>query len=121
MARRVLIIDDEAETCRMLSTALELFGFETAFALSGLEALDMMNGFKPEAIVLDLMMPGIDGFEVARRVRANPQTQSVPIVVVTAMGEASAEQRAREAGATEFMHKPIGIAELADAIKKLTN
>ena len=73
MPRCVLNIDDEAGTCRMLSTALEEFGFETASAFSRLEALDMMNKFKPEAIVLDLMMPGIDGFEVARRVRANPK------------------------------------------------
>lgn len=121
MSKRVLIIDDEAETCRMLSTALELFGYETASALSGMDALGMLPSFKPEAIVLDLMMPGMDGFEVARRVRANPDTKDVPIIVVTAMGEANAEQRAREAGASEFMNKPVGIAELADVIKNAEN
>lgn len=117
MAKRVMIIDDEAETCRMLSTALELFGFETASALSGKEALDMMDGFMPQAIVLDLMMPGMDGFEVARRVRARPALDRVPIIVVTAMGEYGAEEKAMQAGASHFMHKPVGIAELATAIK----
>lgn len=120
MAISVLIIDDEIETCRMLSTALEMFGFSARIALSGAEALNMAAAHAPQVIVLDLMMPEMDGFEVARRVRANPALVAVPIIVVTAMGESNAEERALSAGATMFMRKPVSISALAANIKKLT-
>lgn len=113
----VLIVDDEADTVMMLSSGLKLFGYESMMATSGAEALEQIDGRVPDAIVLDLMMPEMDGFEVTRRLRANPGTQSVPIIIATAMAVLDAEDRSREAGATHFLYKPVSLSALADLIR----
>lgn len=116
----VLIVDDEIETCRMLSTALDLFDCVPSYVLSGEAALERMRGGDlPDVVLLDLMMPGIDGFEVARQMRKDPRLAGLPIIVVTAMGELDAEDRSLAAGATAFMRKPVSIAELSSKIKQL--
>lgn len=117
MAASVLIVDDEKETVRMLSTALELFGYQPEVALSGEEALQKCGASPPDAVVLDLMMPGMDGFEVTRRLRASPKTAAIPIVVVTASPEIDAEDRCLQAGANVFLRKPVSIGHLAQVIQ----
>lgn len=112
----VLIVDDEPDTVRMLSTALELFGFETFSAGSGMEALNQIEHRLPDAIVLDLMLPDIDGFEAVRRIRAKSEAAEIPILVVSAMPEVTAEDRSRAAGATHYFRKPVGIRNLAQAL-----
>lgn len=117
----VLIVDDEPDTVRMLSTALGLFGFETVTAGSGLEALKQIEHRLPDAIVLDLMLPDIDGFEVVRRIRAKPEAAEIPVVALSALPEVNAEDRSRVAGATHYFRKPVGIRNLAQALHSAIN
>lgn len=84
MSGYTLIIDDEIENCKMLSAALHAIGIETRYALSGSQALNMIDEDLPELIMLDLMMPEMSGFEVFKRLRSNPITISLPIIVLSA-------------------------------------
>ncbi|MBI3361433.1 MAG: response regulator [Chloroflexi bacterium] len=118
--RRVLIVDDEIETVRMLALALELFGFEPMEALSGAEALRQIENRVPDAVVLDLMMPDMDGLQVIRRIRADPKSAALPIIVVTAMVDRDAEEGCRQAGAAHFLRKPVKIEDLASLLQSAT-
>ncbi len=118
--KKVLVVDDEAETVRMLSMAVELLGFQPVGVDSGERALEEAKRDAPDAVLLDLMMPGMDGFEVARRLRADPATAATPIVVVSAMAEADVEDRCRAAGANAFLAKPVNLGELLDLLKEFT-
>ena len=113
---KILVVDDEPETVRMLSTALELFGHAPIGAFSGKEALELARRTPPDAILLDLMMPNMDGFEVTRRLREMPETESAPIIIITASQDVEAEDRVRAAGANVFLRKPISIGQLADIL-----
>lgn len=117
--KKILVVDDEAETVRMLSLAVELAGFQPVGAQSGQAALEAVGRSAPDAVLLDLMMPGMDGFELARRLRAHPATARVPIIVVTAMAELGTEDRCREAGASAFLQKPINIGQMLSLLKEL--
>lgn len=116
---KVLVVDDEAETVRMLSMAVQLLGFQPVVARSGETAISQANAESPDVVLLDLMMPDLDGMEVTRRLRANPQTAQTPIVIVTASPEADVEERCRQAGATAFMRKPVNMGDLFELLKKL--
>ena len=118
MPHKVLVIDDEMDTCRMLSLGLKVAGLQTEFALSGAQALATAQTFQPDAIVCDLMMPDLDGFEVTRRLRADPITAKTPIFILSATADPNAEQHCLAAGATGFIRKPVLLRELADKIKK---
>ncbi|MBI3244371.1 MAG: response regulator [Chloroflexi bacterium] len=119
MPKKVLVIDDEIDTCKMLATGLKLLGFETDYALSALQAFKKFGESAPNAVVLDLMMPDADGYEVMRRMKANPATAALPIVIVSATAQPGAEERCKRAGANFFMHKPVSLQELSDIIAKL--
>ncbi|HLF02187.1 MAG TPA: response regulator [Anaerolineales bacterium] len=118
MSIKVLIVDDEMDTCRMLSLGLKVAGLQTDFALSGEQALTKAQSYQPSAVVCDLMMPDLDGYEVTRRLRANPATAKVPIFILSATADPKAEQHCLTAGATGFIRKPVLLRELADKIKK---
>lgn len=118
MPTKVLIIDDEVDTCRMFVMGLKIAGLQSEFALSGAEALDRFAAIQPDAVVLDLMLPDLDGYEVARRLRASPGAASVPIFIVSATADAAAESKCFAAGATAFMRKPVQFRDLAERIKK---
>ena len=118
MPHKVLIIDDEMDTCRMLALGLKVAGMQTEFALSGAQALASAQTFQPDAVVCDLMMPDLDGFEVIRRLRANAATAKIPIFMLSATADPNAEAQCMAAGATGFIRKPVLLRELADKIKK---
>ena len=115
---KVLIVDDEIDNCRMLALGLQMFGFQSEIAVSGAQALAKTQASLPDAIVLDLMMPDTDGFEVTRYLRANPDTAKVPIFIVSATADTNAEEYCLQVGATAFMRKPVSVRELANVIKK---
>ncbi len=117
MFPRTLIVDDDPETCAMLSYALKMLGFETDYALSGAQALAKIHQNMPYAIVLDLMMPDTDVFEVIRYLRAGPATAGLLIIIVTAIGAPDAEEQNLQAGATAFLRKPVSIRRLGETIR----
>ncbi len=118
MSKRVLIVEDEQDVADLVSDVLGLEGFEARVA-SGETALHDALSFQPDVVLLDLMMPVVDGFEVARRLHANETTRSLPIVVMTAMHDASA--RAAEIGTRHWLAKPFDIGELVQTVEKASD
>jgi DNA-binding response OmpR family regulator len=110
----VLIVEDEPDLAELVADVLDLEGFEPHQS-SGESALDDALTVHPDVVLLDLMMPGIDGFEVARRLHAHEKTQDLPIIVMTAMHDPAT--RAREVGTRHFLAKPFDIGELIKALQ----
>jgi PAS domain S-box-containing protein len=105
--RRVLIADDNCDAAESLAMLIRLDGHEVTVGANGIEALELVDGVDPEVALLDIGMPGLDGYEVARRIRANPRHAGVVLVAVTGWGQESDKARARDAGFDLHFTKPI--------------
>jgi DNA-binding response OmpR family regulator len=108
----VLVADDDPDILLLISLTLERDGYEIVVARNGLEAYERALECKPHLILLDLMMPGLDGREVTRRLRAEKSTKDVPIMIVTAFAEESQALDALAAGADAYMKKPFSPRDL---------
>ncbi len=117
--RKILIVDDDAFIRRPLEFILREEGFAPLTAVNGEEGLAKIEGERPDLIVLDVMMPGIDGYDVCRRVRTDPRFSSIPVILLTARGQESDCDRAFAAGATEFMSKPYSPSELIRRVREI--
>lgn len=119
--KRVLIIDDEPTIIEVVVRAVQQLGnnIEVATASDGFEAGLQIATFKPDLLVLDLMMPQIDGFEVCRTVRKSPSTAHIKILIITAYGIHENIKRALQSGADDFMHKPLNIPSLVAKVERL--
>jgi diguanylate cyclase (GGDEF)-like protein/PAS domain S-box-containing protein len=118
-ARTILIVDDDAQNRKLLVTLLQPEGYVTVTASSGAEALAGVDLHHPDLILLDLMMPGMDGHEVTRLLKGDTTTSSIPIIMVTAQTDRSALLDALEAGVEEFLTKPVKRAELWLRVRNL--
>jgi diguanylate cyclase (GGDEF)-like protein len=116
---RVLVVDDDRNLRKIISTNLELAGFHVEVAADGPEALGKIEEAQPDVVLLDLMMPHMDGYEVARRIRAhpNPTVSNVPIIILTAKSETDDKLRGFEAGADDYITKPFGPQELLARVR----
>jgi DNA-binding response OmpR family regulator len=112
MSSKVLVVDDSQLMNQMIRDILEASGYEARSALGGEEALTMVDSWKPELILLDVMMPDMDGFEVCRRLRQRDDTRNVPIIMVTAKASIADKQEGFEAGADDYITKPFEPTEL---------
>jgi two-component system cell cycle response regulator len=112
MAETILIVDDEAANRELLEALLSAAGYRVECAEDGAAALARATAAPPALILLDLMMPGLTGFEVCRRLKENPATAGVPIVVVTAYGEVTHKEAALTWGAEDFVTKPVDAEDL---------
>lgn len=101
----VLIVDDNADMCRVLARLVRASGHAADVALGGQEAIDYMQSHLPDAMILDVMMPRIDGLDVLRAVRANARTAKVPVIMFTAAGEGELRERALRQGANAYLIK----------------
>ncbi len=110
-AKRILIVDDEEQNRDLLEALLEAFGYEFETARDGIEALAKIK-LDIDLVILDVMMPGMDGFEVAQRIRKDSTSHDVPIIMVTSLSGKDDRLRAVEAGANDFITKPVGKMEL---------
>jgi CheY-like chemotaxis protein len=108
----VLVADDDPDILLLMTLTLERDGYDVVAAKDGLGALEAAVERVPHLVLLDLMMPGLDGYEVTRRLRREPTTKHLPIVIVTAAAEESQAARALEAGADAYMKKPFSPREL---------
>lgn len=117
---RVLIADDDMLVRELLGAVLEASPFELVYAEDGLEALDAVRRHRPDCVILDLMMPGMDGLEVCRRLRQDPETAAVRVVMLTANALA-ARGDWRAAGVDVLLTKPFGALDLLDAINGTDN
>jgi CheY-like chemotaxis protein len=109
---RVLVVDDNRDAADTMVTLLDLLGATTRVAHSGPDALAALPGFEAEAILLDLGMPGMDGYEVARRIRQDPRFRDVTLIALTGWGQEEDRRRTRSAGFDHHLVKPIDFAEL---------
>lgn len=116
--KRILVIDDQADEREIQTAMLGHLGYEVSTAEDGERGLEMATESPPDMILLDIAMPRLDGFEVCRRLRADPRTSGVPVVFFTASVVGDLEERAREAGATALMVKPVDPHEVAKTVEQ---
>ncbi|MGE3831633.1 MAG: PleD family two-component system response regulator [Parvibaculaceae bacterium] len=119
MTARVLVVDDILANVRLLEAKLSAEYFDVVTAMNGLDALDSIQRTRPDIVLLDVMMPGIDGIEVCRRIKGNAQTQHIPVVMVTALDQPEDRVKGLEAGADDFLTKPVNDLALFCRVKSL--
>ena len=111
-ARRILIVDDNRDGGESLAMLLRVLGAEVSLAHSGRTALESVDTFKPDVVLLDIGMPGMDGYEVARRIRANPATRHISLIALTGWGQDEDRRRSVAAGFNHHLVKPADIEQL---------
>jgi diguanylate cyclase (GGDEF)-like protein len=111
-AGRILVVDDDVDITGFLDMSLRVEGYHVAVAHDGATALELVHSFGPDLMILDVMMPDIDGVEVTRRVRADPTTTALPIIVLTAKGQTPDKVIGLQAGADDYLVKPFDTLEL---------
>ncbi|MCP4876965.1 MAG: response regulator transcription factor [Gammaproteobacteria bacterium] len=121
MTKTVLLAEDEPNIVESLTFLLERAGFEINVARDGRQALDSALELQPAVLVLDLMLPELDGYEVLRRLRADPKGKNLPVLMLTAKGQRIDRETALECGADLFMTKPFANAEITAAVTKLAS
>lgn len=115
--RRILIVDDNADAANSLALVLGLDGHVTEVVYSGTGALKRADDFKPEVVLLDIGLPEMDGYQVARRLRARPELAGTRIVALTGYGQSDDVQRSREVGFDDHLTKPVDFAALARTLE----
>jgi DNA-binding response OmpR family regulator len=108
----ILIVDDNLHNLNILASALKAYGFEPSVAQSGEETLELLNHSTPDLILLDVMMPGMDGFETCRHLKENPATRAIPVIFVTALADIESKLKAFEAGGVDYVSKPLEFQEV---------
>src|SRR6266852_293157 len=116
-AAKILIVDDNEQNLTLIRVILRRHGYDSRLARSGEEALQQVVAAPPDLIILDVMMPGIDGIEVCRRLKDDAKTRLIPIVIMTALNQPEDKIRGIEAGADDFLTKPVNQAELMARVR----
>ena len=120
MSARVLVVDDVPANVKLLEARLSAEYFDVLTASSGAEALQICQRAECDIILLDVMMPDMDGFEVCRRLKSDPTTHHIPVVIVTALDSPADRVRGLEAGADDFLTKPVSDLVLLTRVRSLT-
>ena len=117
-SRRVLVVDDNEDAAASLGELLELWGHEVQTAYDGKHALAMARTWQPEIVLLDIGLPGMDGYEVAQRLREDPATSSAFLIAITGYGQEEDRRRSQEAGFDQHLTKPVALERLQDLLYK---
>jgi CheY-like chemotaxis protein len=117
--RRLLVVDDNKDAAESMSMLLEMWGHEVAFAYDGPSALEAAQQWQPEAVFLDIGLPGMDGYEVAERLRELPQSKDAVLIAITGYGQEDDRLRSRRAGIDHHLVKPVAPAALRSLIESL--
>ena len=117
--RRVLIVDDERKNRQLIEVMLGEDGYQVLTASCGEDALAMIALSAPDLVLLDVMMPGMDGYQVASRIRADAATAHIPVVILTALGDRNSMAHGLGAGAAQYLTKPVNRAELRACVSGL--
>jgi two-component system alkaline phosphatase synthesis response regulator PhoP len=118
-AKKILVVDDEMHILRIVKYKLESAGYQVLTALNGTEALQIARDEKPSLIFLDIMMPGINGYEVCSELKNDPTTRDIIIIMLTAKGQESDKIKGLEVGVDEYITKPFSPQDLLDRTKDL--
>ncbi|MFA5863288.1 MAG: response regulator [Phycisphaerae bacterium] len=116
---KVLIVDDNIQNVELLQAYLEDLPVETLVANDGMEAMDKVYAHQPDLILLDIMMPKMSGFEVCKKLKKDPATRDIPVIMITALNEISDIERSVECGTDDFLTKPVNKLELLTRVKSL--
>ena len=119
MSKRVLLAEDEPHIVESLSFLLERAGFEVKVTADGQSALDAALAETPDVLVLDVMLPELDGYEVLRHLRADPRSADLPVLMLTAKGQREDRETALECGANLFITKPFANSDIVRAVRQL--
>ena len=119
MATRVLIAEDEPHIVESLSFVLSRSGFEVSSVLDGEAAMQRLRSDPPDMMILDVMLPKLNGFEVLKRVKSDPTLRSIPVIILTAKGQAQDRRMAEEIGVDGFMTKPFSNQDIVDEVRRL--
>ncbi len=113
---KILLVEDNEMNRDMLSRRLQRKGFEVVIAVDGQAGVDMATSANPDLILMDLSLPIIDGWEATRRIKADPTTQNIPVIALTAHAMSGDEEKAREAGCDDYDTKPVNLNRLLEKI-----
>lgn len=116
---KILVVDDNEQNLELLQAYLEELDCQTITAMDGLQALEAIAHNKPDLVLLDIMMPQMSGFEVCKRIKADPATQDIPIIMVTALNEFGDIERGIDSGTDDFVSKPVNRLELLARVKTM--
>jgi len=116
---KILLVEDNEMNRDMLTRRLERKGYEVVIAVDGQAGIDMASSTTPDIILMDLSLPVIDGWEATRKIKADPATQSIPVIALTAHAMAGDEQKALQAGCDDYDTKPIDLKRLLGKIENL--
>ncbi len=119
MKKKILIVDDNPDLCHILQTHLELLGYDSILAVNGKEAVDLATSHLPDLIVMDIMLPVMDGLQATRLIREHPNTQSTPILAMTAKVTSEDKEECLRSGCDDFIAKPFTSKQLTSIIEKL--
>ncbi len=119
MPKRILIAEDEPNIAKSLTFLLERAGFEAIVEGDGDRVADLVWAQNPDALLLDVMLPGSDGYQILKSLRADPRTTDLPVMILTAKGQQEDRRMAMEAGATEFVTKPFSNADVTDGVQRM--
>jgi len=117
--RGVLVVDDNEQNLELLQAYLDELGGDIRIARDGLEAIDSVESLPPDIVLLDIMMPRMSGYQVCEKLKKNPATRDIPIIMVTALNEVGDVERAVDAGADDFLTKPVNKLELLTRVRSL--
>lgn len=121
MKKRVLLAEDHSDTAEMVKSGLERLGYEIKVATNGLEAVEKASSECPDLIIMDILMPVMDGFQATFQIRKNPKTKDIPVLAATALATSEDEQRCLTSGCNGYIAKPFTCRQLNDAIQRLFN
>ena len=116
---KILCVEDNADNLFMLQRRLTRRGFEVTISMNGVESVEWAKTLQPDVIVMDLNLPGVDGCEATRRLKNQPETKDIPIIILTADSKEKSRDKALAAGCDEFELKPIDFDELVGKIQSL--
>jgi len=115
-SKKILVVDDEVYILHILDFSLGAEGYEVITAADGAEAIEKARQEKPDLVVLDIMMPKVDGFEACRRLKADPETREIPVILLTAKGREVDRKMGMEVGADDYIVKPFSPTKLIEKI-----
>jgi DNA-binding response OmpR family regulator len=118
MAKKVLVVDDHPDAINILTIILQQGGYDTVTAKDGIEALQKIHDESPDLVLLDVMMPKMDGYEVCREVKANPETKQIPIIMLSAKTDTASKEKGYQLGAADYVVKPINPSEILNKVKE---